>query len=283
MTDIKLKDKYVGPRTEQEIIRLHAQHDVVRSAFGGKLILCPIDLSRSNLHILDSATSDGYFLYDLWRTELGDPDSAVLIGTDIASFPELSGLPPNITLERQNIMEDWPTGWKGTFDLVHQRNVLPYTGSLEDAVETVRRLAGLVKPGGWIQLVDYYTPDEPIQDGDKPSTKLLKLFGQYLKRHGFDNSNGRRVGEILKNISGLENIGVRTGVSILGKGEPEEMAETCKIQVQGIVDFIGQALKKENEPVIPLEEYEKILGAFLEQVKERGVELHWFSAWGQQS
>jgi hypothetical protein len=281
MTDTKLKDKYFGPRTRPETIRLRAQHDIVRSALGGKLIHCPIDLSRPNLRILDSATADGYFLFDLWCTELGDPDSAVLIGTDIAQFPELSDYPPNITLKRQNIMEDWPTEWEGTFDLAHQKNVIVHTGTFQEAVKVVRRLAGLVKPGGWIQIVDCYVPHEPIEDGDEPSDKLFKTCGQYLKRNGMDNELARRLEEILKNVGGLEDIGAKHGVSRLGKGEPEGMEETSKIQLEGFWDGLGQALKKEKVPAMPLEEYMKILPALLEQARERGVDMHWYSAWAR--
>ena len=134
--------KYFGPRSTPEAIRLHAQHDICRSALGGKLIHAPIDLSRPNLRILDSATSDGYFLYDLARTELGDPGSATLIGTDINEFPEIQDLPPNIKLVKQNMMEDWPADWLGTFDIVQQKNAVVHVGTIEEATKTMRRLSG---------------------------------------------------------------------------------------------------------------------------------------------
>lgn len=42
-----------------EVDRLSAQHYVVKNAMGGKLVLAPIDLSKPDLRILDSATADG--------------------------------------------------------------------------------------------------------------------------------------------------------------------------------------------------------------------------------
>jgi len=273
--------EYFGPRSTPEAIRLHAQHDICRSALGGKLLYAPIDLNRPNLRILDSATSDGYFLRDLVRTELIDPASATLIGTDINEFPEIQDLPSNIKLVKQNMMEDWPADWLGTFDIVQQKNAIVHVGTIEEATKAIRRLAELVKPGGWIQLVDCYVPDEQIEDGDEPATKMLKCCGQYLRRNGMDNTMCRRLKEILEGVGGLEDFGEKAGVSRMGKGEPEGLEETGRIQLEGFWAGLGQALKKEKEPTMPLDEYEKLLPAILEQAKERGVDMYWNAAWAR--
>jgi hypothetical protein len=49
--------------------------------------------------------------------------------------------------------EPWPVQWHGTFDLVHSRMALPRVG-LYPLDDVVRNLVDLVKPGGWIQLVE---------------------------------------------------------------------------------------------------------------------------------
>lgn len=275
--------QYFGPRSTPEAIRLHAQHDICRSALGGKLVHAPIDLYRTNLRILDSATSDGYFLYDLARTELGDPGSATLIGTDINDFPGIQDLPPNIKLVKQNMMEEWPAEWLGTFDIVQQKNAIVHVGTIEEAIKTIRRLAELVKPGGWIQLVDCYVSDEPIEDGDEPGTKMLKVCGQYLRRNGMDNTMCRRLKEILEAVGGLESLGEKVGVSRMGKGEPKGLEEAGKIQLEGFWAGLGQALKKEKDPTMPLDEYGELLPAILEQAKERGVDMYWNVAWARKS
>jgi hypothetical protein len=83
------------------------------------------------------------------------PADATFIGTDIVEsyFPPQSEWPSNVTLAIQSITKTWPKEWTETFDLVHQRFALPAAGrkGLKDALDG---LLGLVKPGGWIQLVE---------------------------------------------------------------------------------------------------------------------------------
>lgn len=45
-----------------EITRLRNQHDWLKGSIG-KLVLAPVDFSKPNLRILDSATADGISLY----------------------------------------------------------------------------------------------------------------------------------------------------------------------------------------------------------------------------
>lgn len=47
-----------------------------------------------------------------------------------------------------------PEEWKNNFDLVNQRLVLNHFKP-EDIKKVVRQLFNCVKPGGWIQLVEY--------------------------------------------------------------------------------------------------------------------------------
>lgn len=49
--------------SDEEIARLSNQHEVIKDAMGG-LLLIPINLSVQSIRILDSATADGMFFYD---------------------------------------------------------------------------------------------------------------------------------------------------------------------------------------------------------------------------
>ncbi|KAI0143698.1 hypothetical protein GGR57DRAFT_342294 [Xylariaceae sp. FL1272] len=72
-------------------------------------------------------------------------------GTDI--YPDR--FPPsdeNASYEVQDIIDPWPEAWKGRFDLVHQRMVL--VGGRAEQIRVLQALGALVKPGGWIQLVE---------------------------------------------------------------------------------------------------------------------------------
>ena len=50
---------YLLAQNHTEIERLSYQHEVIKDAMNGQLVLAPLDLSLRGLHILDSATADG--------------------------------------------------------------------------------------------------------------------------------------------------------------------------------------------------------------------------------
>lgn len=66
-------------------------------------------------------------------------------------FP--NNLPKSITLQVQRIDNPWPQNWSKSFDYVHQRLVLPGCESCS-AATAVKNLCDLVKPGGWIELLE---------------------------------------------------------------------------------------------------------------------------------
>lgn len=166
------KDKYPGPRNTPEALRLHAQHDLACHALGG-LILCLVDTTRPRLQILDSDTSDGHLLSSLIPL-LPNPETRTLIGTDIAPFPPPKDLPSNIILQKQNILEEWPKDWEETFDFVHQRAELSNARTFKIGVDVVKRLIGLTKKGGYIQLVDGITLTGPICPPTSPQKNYSK-------------------------------------------------------------------------------------------------------------
>ncbi|RYP21126.1 hypothetical protein DL765_002415 [Monosporascus sp. GIB2] len=276
--------KYPDRRHADESRRLEIQARLALDALGGKLLLCPLDLSRPGLRILDSATANGHFLYSL-RSELADPESAELIGTDILPFDTI-GLPPNITLSKQDIHAEWPSDWAGTFDLVHQRTALTVTGTRERAVDAVRRLILLAKPGGWVQLVDGWMPSDEIQQNDPPATKLMKVMQFCLKKMGFDATIGKEAGEILADAGQglLQNLDSFTVVSPCGKGaatkELEEMGYEQFQGLHGAAMFMLNRMPEEERP-IPLDQFENLLQDILSQAREGEATLNWSAAWGQ--
>lgn len=50
---------YLLSQNPTEVERLSYQHEIVKDFMGGKLVLAPMDLSKQDLHILDTATADG--------------------------------------------------------------------------------------------------------------------------------------------------------------------------------------------------------------------------------
>jgi hypothetical protein len=154
-------------------------------------------LAASDLRVLDSGTANGLFLKQL-RSMLAYPDSATLIGTDIAPFEQNMDEPDYIEWHKQDINADWPEIWQGTFDFVHQRAVVSSTGDWYGAAKATIRLARLAKPGGYIQLVDSALPIEEIEEGDPPSLKLMKTLGQFLGSFGLNNHAGDKLDNLLR-------------------------------------------------------------------------------------
>ncbi|KAF2789633.1 hypothetical protein K505DRAFT_91362 [Melanomma pulvis-pyrius CBS 109.77] len=142
-------ERYIMEANEGELQRLANQHQVLKSAMG-TLTVAPIDFSRPNLRILDSGTADGLWLRDVQAT-IAQPHAYV--GTDIvqAFFPQPA--PPGLSFHNQSITQDWPDDWQASFDYVHQRLTLAGAGQ-HPVKQCVSRLAGLVKPGGWVELVE---------------------------------------------------------------------------------------------------------------------------------
>jgi SAM-dependent methyltransferase len=142
---------------EKDAERLANQHEVIKEAMGG-LVLAPLDLTTSRLRILDSGTTDGTWIQDL--AETCAPVSHEIYGTDIdpSHFP--ANAPEGTKYVIQDINKPWPEQWKDYFDLVHQRLVLVGAGPKQQ--EALESLANLVKPGGWIQLVE--ATNEPGPD-----------------------------------------------------------------------------------------------------------------------
>lgn len=277
-------DKYPALRTTSEARRLRAQHELCTAAVGG-LILTPIDFARPDLRILDSGTADGYFLVDLYsHLPQATRDSAELIGTDIASYPEPVDfkLPPNVKLSKQNILEPWPESWKGSFDLVCQRNTMANAGNFETAVDVVRKLAELVKPGGHIQLVDGLMPVADIMDDDPPSQKLFKTMGNFLKSRGLDTTMGWRLSEMLEK-AGVVEVQKTEGLSRLGRGAEGSLKEAGYVQLYGLESACQGVLENmpQDKRPITVEQWRKLAADLLAEAEETGVDMTWYGAWGK--
>ncbi|KAL7913954.1 hypothetical protein GGI35DRAFT_475795 [Trichoderma velutinum] len=275
--------RYPDIRHAAEARRLRSQGALIADALGG-IILCPLDTSRTDLRILDIATADGHLL-TLIRDQLAHPESAELIGTDIADYPPLD-LPENITLEKQDVLKPWPEKWEAHFDFVHQRTALAVTGGMKRAVETVRRYIELIKPGGWIQLVDGALIDNEISENDKAWVKMFKVLSQCVTLVGMDTKLGVAAAEILKRAGEglLHNLGEKQGVSPLGKGAAsKELEELGYVELKGMHSGCLTLVKgvPEDKRPMTLEQIEGLLPEILKEAQAGECEMKWYAAWGQ--
>ena len=127
-------------------------------------------------------------LLGLWLRELRESryGSAghVYIGTDIVPefFPPTSTLPRNINLQLQSINETWPKTWLNSFGYVHQRSVLVGAGTRDNLEACVDRIAGLVEPGGWIELLEADLSEPATDEKASRNGPAVKQFVDLLKR-----------------------------------------------------------------------------------------------------
>ena len=123
--------------------------------------------------------SRGLWIRDLASSSVFAADTT-FIGTDINPQFLPKEPPAGIKFAVQDINKPWPKGWHGSFDIVHQRLGLAGCGSHQQ--EAINSLAGLVKPGGWIQLVE---GENVADDSDGPAMKeLVQLLRDMYSNFG---------------------------------------------------------------------------------------------------
>ncbi|OCK97380.1 uncharacterized protein K441DRAFT_606397 [Cenococcum geophilum 1.58] len=203
---------YMLPHHAKEIERLQRQHHFMNSTTEGKLLVTPNTKGFSPLRILDAGCADGTWLRDVPRQF---PDRNLeLFGVDIGStlFPGAgsgsAGNPATTTpdLRAHNILHPFPSSWKwkNTFDIVHQRLLIWGIASKEWSA-VVRNLVELLKPGGYIQLVEVEWID-PLRPASLPQLKKQAALQEWsTKGFGMDIHVAYQLEGYLRD-AGLENV-----------------------------------------------------------------------------
>ncbi|KIJ40420.1 hypothetical protein M422DRAFT_173752 [Sphaerobolus stellatus SS14] len=144
---------YVLPSDEQErqrllfsllALRLVLQHNVLKAAFGNRVLLAPLP-AVEDLKVLECGTGSGIWLLDL-ATEL----KGNFHGFDIESrlFPR--NAPGNLffTMNSVTRMPEW---WAESYGLVHQRLLLAALNAYQWK-EAINEMYRVLIPGGSVQL-----------------------------------------------------------------------------------------------------------------------------------
>ncbi|KAF2649968.1 methyltransferase GliN [Lophiostoma macrostomum CBS 122681] len=169
----------MAARQQNEYERLTTQHELHKAAMKDRLIRVPLSLTEP-VHILDSATGDG-----LWMMDVANQyPNATLVGTDIIpKHFEQRDRPPSVSFRIQSVLEEWSKEDHDAYDLVHQRYCLAMF-SPEKGEAIVSRLLELVKPGGYLQLVDANLLGYDGGDAHPGMTRMM----EYMQR-GFTEAN----------------------------------------------------------------------------------------------
>ncbi|PCH02808.1 Hypothetical protein PENO1_035590 [Penicillium occitanis (nom. inval.)] len=141
--------------TEQ--VRLEDQHETVVASYGREIVVCPICPNRVSgfwaLHVPMALTSSNHYT------------------------PKP---PPKGThFQDQSIKEPFPSEWQETFEVVHQRLVMAAAAPKQTPGFIVQNLVKLLKPVGWLQLVEVITT--PVPENPIPRNQHIDMLDSLYK------------------------------------------------------------------------------------------------------
>ncbi|KAB2575235.1 N-methyltransferase gliN [Lasiodiplodia theobromae] len=242
--------------------RLRIQHEWVKGTCGG-LIKAPIDYKASGLRVLDSATADAV------------DENEILPSTRPELFPPKGWTPPKVSLVTQSLLDDFPAEWTASFDLVHQRFVLPIFAPAE-ADKVVARLVRCVKPGGWIQ---HFEPNATVVECH-PDAKALSLLPKLFAVYMLDtNPSSSLVATLEKN--GVRNI--RQQDVELGIGKAHENVE---LGLRGRKDVLHMyetfvTSFSADKLGISQERFDNLYADAVDEIDRFGMSVRFTITWGQ--
>lgn len=133
------------PNDEDEQTRLQMLNGVYYEVFGKKLTTVPL---KDPQKILDVGTGTGE-----WAMAMGDEyPGAEVIGIDIARI-QPTAVPLNVFFEIDDAEEEGGWTWaQNEFDMVHLRYMC---GAFADWKHIYKEAFKHLKPGGWIEVIDF--------------------------------------------------------------------------------------------------------------------------------
>ncbi|KAJ1555987.1 hypothetical protein HK405_009308 [Cladochytrium tenue] len=187
---------YVLPADADERARLHMQHVVIRSLFGGNFHTPQRELFANEeacAKILDVGCGTGSWCIDMAKQFPHAP----VTGVDLVSY-EHAELPRNVTFELGNVLEGLRFSDR-TFDFVYQR-LLVLALPKESVTSVIKELIRVTKPGGYIQLHEKGTEEDEERVASGPASVLFNSAIAALEARGVDPTLG------LEDVRGLVRI-----------------------------------------------------------------------------
>ncbi|CAI6331131.1 unnamed protein product [Periconia digitata] len=207
--------------------RLITQHEIFKDAMK-RIVFAPVDLQKDDLQVMDSGTADGHWLVDLRQNTSGTNSSFVGADSFTKMFPRPT--PDGIELHLQRADSPWPRSWLRRFDYVHQRLVLPGIQFMPLS-DVVKNLCELVKPGGWIELLEQ-NHNSPRAGG---LAKAEAMICEMFTIQGTGHDYGLRMKGWLQD-AGMEDIHEQVFDVPVGPLNPNpEMAEKSVEQVTNAI------------------------------------------------
>ncbi|WWC97769.1 hypothetical protein V866_004655 [Kwoniella sp. B9012] len=179
-----VQDDYALPADQEEIQRLNSQHKALTMASCGT---------------------------GIWSIQVGEviPQASVT-GVDLVSIHP-PNYPSNVNFEKFDILQEFPDGWEGSFDLVHARCLI---AGIRDFSLLLSRLTKLLKPNGHLIVVEpqarFSTVDNDIKQVCPKTSSISAVVCDAMLKIGIDPIPGMKVSTYLQQNLNLEYDEVET-------------------------------------------------------------------------
>src|SRR5205085_2860735 len=173
---------YLFPEHPGETDRLDVQHHALRLAVGTNYL---VPVGRPG-RVLDCGGGTGQWAFELC-TEFPD---ALVVGVDLQ--PAKPDRPVNFRFVQASVLGGLPFA-DGGFDYVHQR-LLAAAIPLSRWSELIGELVRVVRPGGWVELVE---ADWAVEPGGPATRELIGLAMRLGRSLGLDT-----MGTIFRSLDG---------------------------------------------------------------------------------
>ncbi|RHZ67062.1 hypothetical protein Glove_303g141 [Diversispora epigaea] len=212
--------RYLLPFDDDEHARLQLQHFLYRHMWNGNFS-SPVHelLQNSNATVLDIGCSTGAWTLDMAT----DYPFSKFIGVDIFPIYPLEIRPKNVEFEMANILNGLPFD-DGTFDFIFMRSMnLSFTSQEWENV-VMKELMRVVKPGGWIEIMER----DPWITGVGPATdKCNKTFADELKtRYNVDPFISPHISSYMHSTQKIEKIFHEEKKMIIGEAR-DNLSKVC--------------------------------------------------------
>lgn len=179
------------------------------------------------------------------------PESTKYIGTDIATHLFPVSTKAQITFHNQSVTDPWPAEWRDSFDLVHQKLVLAACDPAS-AKRAVAELFAMVKPGGWIQLLecDHSGGFTPEQAAMYPATKRFgDLVLNAMAASGKSGQYGKSLRGWLREAGAVDVVETQMDCPVGARATTEELKEHTKENMLSVVRNLKAARQGTESPL----------------------------------
>ncbi|KAF5392908.1 hypothetical protein D9757_001061 [Collybiopsis confluens] len=245
-------DKYLLPADKKETARLEVQHRVFSKAFENRLSQLPVKL-KSGDQVLESAAGTGIWTLEFLEETRKDGVTLNIQCIDISDKQFPKEHPPEIHFSLQSVT-DLPSKWNERFSYAHQRLlVLALDKSLWR--KAARELFRVLKPGGWLELVEIELQSYQLCFGPC-SSKVQSLVLKMYPEKGVLIDLAQHLPSILEE-SGFVDVQCGMRKTLVGSGEygysSSELANFFRSLKRDVVSGGGYGFVGSEE------EYEEIL------------------------